>query len=111
MSPKVTLDYKWGDTLFYATYSQGFKAGVYNLSTPQADPVDPEILTDYEIGTKSTLWNNRIHLNTSAYSYDWSNIQVSVIAPPAGATLLQNATSAKARGFEASIEALVTDEL
>jgi iron complex outermembrane receptor protein len=115
-NPKITLDYKVDDTLFYATYSTGFKSGVFNQAAPSdPGPVNPEKLTDYEIGSKSVLFNGTLRLNTSAYYYQFSNIQVQVnnggTNGNGGSAILQNAASAEAYGLEFSGEVLVTSAL
>src|SRR3546814_18557935 len=54
-SPKVGLEFQaTPGTLFYASVSRGFKSGTYNFGVP-AGAVDPEEITDYEIGLKSTF--------------------------------------------------------
>jgi iron complex outermembrane receptor protein len=112
-TPKVTLDYKINDVLYYATYSKGFKAGVYNLATPaNPGPVNPETLNSYEIGEKARMLDSRLQVNSSAYYYDYKNLQVEVIDfQAAGATLLENAAQARAYGLESSLEFAVTGEL
>lgn len=112
-TPKLTLDYKIGDTLLYATASRGFKSGAFNLATPSDNgPVNPEKLNALEIGSKSRLNDGRLAIETSAYYYDFKNIQVQVFDPSRSASaLLENAASAELYGVEASLSALVTDEL
>jgi len=112
-TPKVTLDYKVNDVLYYATYSKGFKAGVYNIATPaNPGPVNPETLNAYEIGEKARMFDSRLQWNSSAYYYDYKNLQVEVIDfAAAGATLLENAAQAKAYGLESSLEFALTSEL
>jgi iron complex outermembrane receptor protein len=112
-TPKVTVDYSFDRTLLYGTYSKGFKSGVYNIAAPGTPgPVNPETLTDYEIGSKSDLLNSRLRVNTSAYYYDFKDIQVEIVNPTAaGTTILQNAASATAYGGELGIDAVVTDNL
>jgi len=75
----VTLSYKWTpDSLGYATIARGYKAGGFNDGIGQADnpPFDPEYVTNYELGWKSTWLDNRLRFNLSAYYLDWKDIQV-----------------------------------
>jgi iron complex outermembrane recepter protein len=104
-TPKITIDDKFGDTLVYATYSQGFKGGAYNIATPsESTPVAPERLYAYEIGTKSEFADGRVRLNTAAYHYLFKDLQVSIIdSIETGATSLQNAGAGKAYGAEAAL--------
>jgi iron complex outermembrane receptor protein len=79
-NPKVTASYKWSpDVLAYATYSNGFRSGGQNeflLFTPTAAPdFKPETLTNREAGLKTTLFNNTVMFNVSAYSMLWKDLQ------------------------------------
>jgi iron complex outermembrane receptor protein len=113
VTPKASLEYQRGEQLYYVSYSQGFKSGAYNITTPTAaGPVNPEKLNDYEIGMKSRFWDGRIQWNTGAYYYDYKNLQVQITDfAHAGSTLLENAADAKAYGLESSFAIRVTDQL
>lgn len=111
-TPKIGLDYKIGDVLLYASYSKGFKSGVYNVAAPgDLGPVAPENLTDYEFGLKSELFDRKVRLNIAGFYYDYKDLQVQkVLNNAAGSTSLQNAASAKLYGAEVQLElALVRD--
>jgi iron complex outermembrane receptor protein len=112
-TPKVSLEYLAGEQLYYLSYSQGFKSGAYNITTPTAaGPVNPEKLNDYEIGMKSRFLDGRIQWDTGAYYYDYKNLQVQITDfAHAGATLLENAADAKAYGLESTFAIRVTDAL
>jgi iron complex outermembrane recepter protein len=111
-SPKVTLSEQFdSNNLAYFTYAEGYKSGVYNLpSGSNPGPVNPEKLKDYEVGTKSTLLDQRLQVNLAAYYYKYSEIQVEIVTPLLQ-TLLTNAASAEAYGFETSMKAALTSEL
>ena len=78
---KVELDYKPTDqVLLYGSVNRGAKGGGW--SAPSAPPVDPSILpfdeerlTSYEVGFKSTFWDQRARLNGSIFYYDYRNYQ------------------------------------
>jgi iron complex outermembrane receptor protein len=116
-NPKVSLDYKLDNTLLYVTYATGFKSGVYNQAAPtDPGPVNPEKLTDIEVGSKSEFIGGRLRFNTSIYHYNFKDIQVQVnnggTSGSQGAeAILQNAASAQAYGIELSSEALLTNAL
>lgn len=112
-TPKAGLEYQREDTLYYLSYSEGFKSGAYNITTPTAfGPVNPEKLNDFEIGAKSRLWNGRIQWDSGAYYYDYKDLQVQITNfAQAGSTLLENAADAKAYGLESSFQLRVTDAL
>ncbi|MDP1736213.1 MAG: TonB-dependent receptor [Caulobacter sp.] len=58
-SPRVTLEQKVGSSLFYATFSKGFKTGGWNLGQAQAK-YEPETLTDYEVGFKIDALDHKL---------------------------------------------------
>jgi outer membrane receptor protein involved in Fe transport len=77
-------------TLFYASFSRGYKGGGTNSPGIDANPevfqfqaqpstFKPEYLNAFEIGTKNTLDGGRITLNASAFYYDYKNYQISKI--------------------------------
>lgn len=75
----VTYSYKWTpESMGYATIARGYKAGGFNDGIGQVDnpPFDPEYVTNYEIGWKSTWLGSRLRFNFSAYYLDWKDIQV-----------------------------------
>jgi iron complex outermembrane receptor protein len=109
-TPKVTLDYRVGGTLLYATYSKGYKSGAFNSSVlgskkvPQV-PAKPETLDAYEIGSKSDFLGNRLRLNTALYYNAFHNIQVNSLDPITLGQTLRNAAGAKTYGAEVSMVA------
>ncbi|MET0378657.1 MAG: TonB-dependent receptor [Spongiibacteraceae bacterium] len=115
----VTLDYKLSDdVLTYVRTARGFKAGGLNqrggTSAVFFAPFDPEQVTDYEIGLKSELFDQRVRLNVSAYQSDYKDIQRTTIIPnPAGgiASVIGNAAAATIDGQEIELTAIVTDNL
>lgn len=111
-TPKVTIDYKVGGAMFYATYSKGFKSGAFNMASPSDPPVTPEKLTSYEGGVKSTLVGGKLRLNLDGYYYDFKDLQVqSLKQGTGGLSVYKNAANARAYGIEASVAVAVTHEL
>ena len=105
--PKVTykaaLDHKiTPGILAFASYSRGFKSGVFNLVAPGSAPVKPEVLDAFEIGVKSDLFNRAVRLNLAAYYYQFKNLQVSVIQGTT--TSLINAAESRSKGVDADIQ-------
>ncbi len=79
--PKGGIEYAaTDDLLLYGTVARGFKAGGWNprTLTPGTEPqeFDPERITTYEVGAKSTLFDGRATLNFSAFYSDYNNIQL-----------------------------------
>ena len=92
-----------GDSsLLYASYSRGFKSGVFSTSSPFAPAVSPETLDAYELGAKTDLFDRTLRLNLSGYYYRYSDIQLQAINA-AGATQLVNAALGHIKGAEAEI--------
>ena len=77
---KIGLDYMLdNDIMFYGSISQGFKSGGFNgansNTTQQLEPYKEEVLTAYEIGSKATLLDGSMQLNTAAFYYDYKDKQ------------------------------------
>lgn len=103
-TPRVSLEFKPADNVFlYATFSQGFKSGGFNLGGLQA-PFNPENLTDYEAGIKAEWFDRRLRTNVSVFAYDYKDLQVSKVL---GALIVvDNAARAKLYGAEFDITAM-----
>ena len=69
------------DWLVYAKYSRGNKAGGYNaggamlFDTATALEYQGEVLTSYEGGIKSTLFDGKARLSASVFYYDYEDFQ------------------------------------
>lgn len=67
-------------TLFYLSFSRGFKAGAFPVfaasNETQLRPVRQERLDAYEGGVKLNLANRRVQLNGSVYYYDYTDRQI-----------------------------------
>ena len=93
------IDMDLGDnTLAFGSVSTGFKAGGFNGGSCD-NAYDPENLTAWEIGTKSSFLGNTLHLNLSAFYYDYKDLQARLLVN--NAALVQNATDARTQGIEA----------
>jgi len=83
ISGKLQIDWEMNeDQLFYASYNRGTKGGGFNTpsdgfaeGTSEAIGFDPEILTSYELGSKTTFADGRARINTSVFYYDYENYQ------------------------------------
>jgi iron complex outermembrane receptor protein len=78
---KAELDFKpLRDVLLYGSVSRGVKSGGWAQPVFPTDPTllafNPERLTSYEIGLKSTLLDGRMRFNSSAFYYDYRDYQV-----------------------------------
>lgn len=118
---RLSLDHKFTPgVMAYASYSRGFKAGVFNTSglcqsasvtaglvntncLAVSPPVAPEVLDAYEVGIKSDLFGRKLRLNISAFYYDYTNLQVqSVVDNGSGIPVVvaTNAAAAKVYGVD-----------
>lgn len=111
---KVSIAYSpTDDLMFYVTYSEGFKSGAFpsqaNLPSVAATSVDPENVTNYEGGMKSSWWNNRIQFNVSYYDMDYDDLQVFELS----SRLLLVLTNAQAetKGVDLDFNILLMDNL
>ena len=98
------------DTLFYATYSEGFRPGLLNRpggATNGAGFTVPfELETDevqnYELGFKLDLIDGQVRFNGSAFYVDISNLQTTIFDPSiTNLFFSDNAANAETYGFEA----------
>lgn len=77
----VTPEYRFSeDLLGYARIATGFRSGGFNQSINNGDiyQTNPETLTDYELGLKTTLLDGRVTFNTALFHYDIKNIQLNI---------------------------------
>jgi iron complex outermembrane receptor protein len=111
---KAVIDYKLpGGSLFYASYSEGFKSGGFNtrylVPVPAVVPFDPESLITYEAGFKFEGLGRRLRANAAVFRSDYDDIQLVVYQ--SGAPITQNAASADIWGFELEVTALPIESL
>jgi iron complex outermembrane receptor protein len=119
-TPEVGLSWRaTEDLMAYYTYSEGFKAGAGENAAPGPATgfvsiiVDPEEVTNHEIGLKSTWLDNRLAVNVAAYMYDLEGQQINktLSGGPAGfSTIFENAAETSAEGVELEIFAEPTDQ-
>lgn len=111
---KALLSYNFNDNVMgYASVTTGFKSGGFNgrgTTFATITPVDAETLRAYEVGVKSTLWDNRLRLNADYYRLDYDGIQLTAVNPD-GVFVMTNATGALIQGFEVDAQAQLTSKL
>ncbi len=80
--PRLALDYRWHEQLLaYASVSRGYKAGGFDpAATADLSSFDEETSWSYEIGLKTSFWQQRARFNATAYRYDYENYQVQLIS-------------------------------
>jgi len=91
------------DNLVYASYSTGYKAAGLNLNAAvtAGSPLvlDPEEVTNWEIGSKNLFLNGRATLNLSAFWTELTGLQAN-IALPGIRSFLANVGDVRSRGVE-----------
>lgn len=111
-SPEATLTYKpTRDLTFYGGYRTGYKSGGFGLTTvltrnttAASLTYEPEKIKGFEIGAKGHVIDRLLTFNLSAYTYRYSDLQVSQFD---GATLsfrVTNAGAARVKGVEVELE-------
>src|SRR6185437_14724907 len=79
---RAILSYPFTDDLMtYAQYSTGFKGGGVDprpFYLPQAIQFQPENLSTYELGLKSSWFGNHLHANIDGYFSQYRNIQLTL---------------------------------
>jgi iron complex outermembrane recepter protein len=109
---KAGVEYDLPDkTLLYASVATGYKAGGFNDGNPQTQSAlyyNPENLTAYEVGLKGRFLANKLYLSTSAFYYDYKDLQLSSL-PPTGGIATLNAAKATVKGIEAEGNWRVTE--
>lgn len=105
---RAALDYRISPAVMvYGSFSTGFKGGGTNPRPFYASQVisfDPEVLYNWEIGTKTDLFDRKLRLNLTGFYGILRNAQVGVsVCPGANPTpcaALLNAGNAHEKGFE-----------
>ena len=74
---KIGVDHDLSDeNMVYASFSRGFKAGGFNVTSCGGSPYDEEVLNAYELGYKGSFMDGQLTLFSSVYYYDYSDMQV-----------------------------------
>jgi outer membrane receptor protein involved in Fe transport len=121
VNPRFLVSYDFNDDLMtYALVSKGFRPGfglfpvgvtcndrLEELGLPlNRTQVDSDSLWNYELGMKSSFFDNRVNLNVAIYRIDWSDIQQSISLGDCGFSTTVNGGEARSEGFEAEVAAV-----
>lgn len=113
LSYLANIDYQLNDNVFaYVKTSRGNRSGGFNHR--QILPAyNPEQVTDYEIGLKTDLFDNRLRANLALFYSDYKDVQRTVVTVINGApsAVVSNAAEAEIFGAELEVSALPTDNL
>ncbi|MHC3127352.1 TonB-dependent receptor [Brevundimonas sp. GN22] len=125
VSPMISVDYQVSpDAMVYGRISKGFKSGGFNgrANNPgEQQPYDPETVTSFELGAKTSWANGRVRANASVFYNDYEDFQARVsdcvadAATPGGnctiALTVLNAGQLDIKGAELEVYANVTPAL
>ena len=120
VNPKFNLAYQASpDQLWFVTAAKGYRAGGpnnpapeavcgnevrgLNLSTDALRKYSPDSVWNYELGTKTSWWQNRLIINASVYQINWQDVQQQIVLQ-CGFNLTANFGQAKSRGFELELQ-------
>jgi iron complex outermembrane receptor protein len=102
---KLSGSYKFGDaSMVFLSIADGFKGGSYDnraLATGD-DPIDPEFLTAYEIGFKTSNADNTLNFSAAYYFYEWDDLQL--FESYGGIPALVNLPGIEIQGIEAELK-------
>jgi iron complex outermembrane receptor protein len=70
---RVAIEHDFGDdSLFYASFETGYRAGGYNLTIGK-ETYEPEYIDAFTIGTKNRFLDNRLELNAEAFYWEYED--------------------------------------
>jgi iron complex outermembrane receptor protein len=111
--PMVSLSYTLNDQIMlYTTYQEGFRGGG-TTARPTATtrvPFGPETLSNFEIGMKSDLLNNRLRLNVTVFDMDYEDMQIGTAGQDQfgqAAWVTANDGQANIQGVEVEIQSTI----
>ncbi|MGI4876777.1 MAG: TonB-dependent receptor [Janthinobacterium lividum] len=119
-TPKVGVQAQWTPDIFqYVSWSQGFKSGGFDLRsttvTSASTPYRPQIVTAYESGLKTRLFDGHVTANLAIFYNDIKDLQLRATSPATPTSLgysgIINAASGNTRGGELELSAAPTDSL
>ncbi len=106
---KVNVAYTLSESaLIYAQAAEGFRPGGTNqLANLPANlvPYESDSLMSYEIGAKTSWFDDRMTANLAAFRIDWDNMQVTGISPDGAFRFISNAGAAQIDGVELELAA------
>jgi outer membrane receptor protein involved in Fe transport len=107
----VGLEYRVNERIgVYGLISQGHRTGGFNTGGPMSQtfgggPRNPareyagDTLWNFEVGTKASLWDNRVQARVAAFAASWRNIQSDQFLP-SGLAYAVNVGDGSNRGIE-----------
>lgn len=111
--PKFSISYQMSkDFLVFANYGRGYRSGGYNQDATAVfdSSYKPEITDSYEIGVKTSAWDDRFIFNTSFFYTDFKNQQqyISVFGNNGALIGNYNYGKSKSLGFEGDVKVRIS---
>jgi outer membrane receptor protein involved in Fe transport len=107
--PRLSVRYDITDTAnVFATWSKGQRPEVVEVSSGEAETTDPEKVTNYEIGIKGSLADDRLDYTVAVYHQDYDDFRVSILNA-GGQYIPASAGAATNTGLEADANWLVSE--
>ena len=107
---RLNATYKFDEEkLVYGTWSTGFRPGGVNRLVI-VPPYNPDYLTNFEVGTKTSWFDNRLRVNGAVFYERWKDAQFAYPGQ-AGVSIVINAGRAAIKGVEAEVHWKATDSL
>ena len=107
--PKLSVAFDINDNaMTYVTFAKGFLSGGYDFSKGNSSQdlyFEPEHTTSYEVGLKTTFFDNRLTINAAAFHIDIKDKQVLQWNAVATQRDITNAAEASSEGFELEVNA------
>jgi len=107
-SPEITVRYRPVDNwTIFGAWRNGFKSGGFNQSAASTGAAvtridyQPEKAEGFEVGAK--YGGSTVSASITAYTYKYSNLQVSTFDPASLALVVSNAAGARIKGIDADI--------
>lgn len=121
VSGVVALQYQWSrDVMTYVSWSRGFRSGGFSGSARSAfevAPYNPEYVSSYEAGVRSSLFDRRLVLNVTGFWMDYTERQMVIltvdttVTPFVNRTRVFNAGTSRQRGIEVEATARPIDNV
>ena len=103
------------DVMLYASAATGYKAGGFNSTSGDTGDMrafDKTESTNYEIGIKSRLMDNKVQVNATAFSMETDGQHYITQSPSGAGTIVGNATTPAERlGLDLNVIAKLTSNL
>ncbi|TAL03752.1 MAG: TonB-dependent receptor [Rhodospirillaceae bacterium] len=110
VTPRVVLRYAVdSNSSVYASFTQGYKAPIYNVGGHSTVPIKAENISAYEVGYKQA--SQRFSFDLAAYYYDYKNLQLAsyVTVGNTAFSVITNAGTSQIYGAEGHLNYEILD--